>query len=269
MTESCVAGRPWAAFVTVCLLVLSAGICRLHGQTNAGAIQGTVLDQSGQPVQGATVAAVNDVALVKKVGTGSDGKFAVNGLPGGTYTVEISTPGFSTVIRHGVIVTAGTPVNLPIVLSIASVSQEVTVEAEADNSLAAQLSPVKSVLDAGSARTEITSQYVDEFTSPITDFSDITNIAPGTVSWSTNGVGLGQAVTYFRGFVDDDYTMTWDGIPFEDSNDPATTPGPMFRDLPSATWTSTAAPAPPPIWVRPTTADRFTSSRRSCRARCR
>jgi iron complex outermembrane receptor protein len=26
---------------------------------------------------------------------------------------------------------------------------------------------------------------------------------------------------YFRGFVDDDYTMTWDGIPFSDSNDPS------------------------------------------------
>ena len=224
---------PWATSLVVCLLVLSADMCRLHSQTNTGAIQGTVLDQSGHPIQGATVAVVNDVALVKKVGTSSDGKFAVDGLPGGMYTVEISTPGFSTVIRHGVFVTSGTPVNLPIALSIASVSQEVTVEAEADNSLAAQLSPVKSVLDAGSARTEITSQYVDEFTSPITDFSDITNIAPGTVSWSTNGVGLGQAVTYFRGFVDDDYTMTWDGIPFEDSNDPshhswAYVPGPAI-----------------------------------------
>jgi iron complex outermembrane recepter protein len=80
---------------------------------------------------------------------------------------------------------------------------------------------VKSVLDAGSARTEITSQYVREFTSPITDFADIVQAAPGTVSYSENGVGLGQAKIYFRGFVDDDYTMTWDGIPFEDANDPS------------------------------------------------
>ena len=80
---------------------------------------------------------------------------------------------------------------------------------------------MKSVLDAGSARTEITSQYVREFTSPVTDFADITQAAPGTVSYSENGIGLGQAKIYFRGFVDDDYTMTWDGVPFEDANDPS------------------------------------------------
>jgi iron complex outermembrane receptor protein len=80
---------------------------------------------------------------------------------------------------------------------------------------------VKSVLDAASARTEITSQYVSEFTSPVTDFADITQAAPGTVSWSSNGIGMGQAKIYFRGFKDDDYTMTWDGIPFEDANDPS------------------------------------------------
>jgi iron complex outermembrane receptor protein len=32
---------------------------------------------------------------------------------------------------------------------------------------------------------------------------------------------MGQAKIYFRGFKDDDYTMTWNGIPFEDSNDPS------------------------------------------------
>ena len=111
--------------------------------------------------------------------------------------------------------------HVPVALSIASVSEEVTVEAEADNSIAAQLAPVKSLLDAGSARTEITSNYVSEYTSPVTDFADIIQAAPGTVSYTTNGIGNGQAKIYFRGFVDDDYTMTWDGVPFNDSNDPS------------------------------------------------
>ena len=111
--------------------------------------------------------------------------------------------------------------NLPVALSVASVSEEVTVEAEADTSIAAQLAPVKSVLDAGSARTEITSNYVSEYTSPVTDFADIIQAAPGTVSFTTNGIGNGQAKIYFRGFVDDDYSMTWDGVPFNDSNDPS------------------------------------------------
>ena len=84
-----------------------------------------------------------------------------------------------------------------------------------------QLAPVKSVLDAGSARTEITSNYITEYTSPVTDFADIIQAAPGTVSYTTNGIGNGQAKIFFRGFVDDDYSMTWDGVPFNDSNDPS------------------------------------------------
>ena len=221
MKRSSAIGRQWTVHVIVCLLVLSTGMNRLYSQVNTGIIQGSVVDGSGQPVQGATAAVVTDVAVVQKVKTDANGKFVVSGLSAGTYTVEISATGFATQMQHGVTVTAGTTANLPVKLAIASVSQEVTVEAEGDTSLAAQLSPVKSVLDAASARTEITSNYVTEFTSPVTDFADIVTAAPGTVSWNSNGVGLGQAKIYFRGFKDDDYTVTWDGIPFSDSNDPS------------------------------------------------
>lgn len=221
MIRSSVVRRPWAAYLVVCLLILSAGMSRLSGQSNAGTIQGTVVDSTGQAVQGATVAVVTDVAVMRKVTTGADGKFTFAALPAGTYTVEISSPGFSTVVRHGVTVNAGMNVSVPVTLSIASVSQEVTVEAEANTSIAAQLAPVKSVLDTGSARTEISSNYVSEYTTPVTDFADIIQAAPGTVSYTTNGIGNGQAKIFFRGFVDDDYTMTWDGVPFNDSNDPS------------------------------------------------
>jgi iron complex outermembrane receptor protein len=193
----------------------------LHGQSTNGTIQGTVTDPAGQAMQGANVAVVTESSVVQRVVTGADGKFVAAGLPANTYIVEISATGFSTQIRHEVVVAAGATVSLPVTLTIASVSEEVTVEAEGDTSIAAQLAPVKSVLDAGSARTEITSNYVSEYTSPVTDFADIIQAAPGTVSYTTNGIGNGQAKIFFRGFVDDDYSMTWDGVPFNDSNDPS------------------------------------------------
>jgi iron complex outermembrane receptor protein len=193
----------------------------LHGQSTNGAIQGTVTDPSGQGIKSAAIAVTSQTGSERTAVSSTDGKFSVTGLPADTYAVEVSAPGFATEIKHSVVVAAGATQNVPVTLTIASVSEEVTVEAEADTSVAAQLSPVKSVLDAGSARTEITSSYVSEFTSPVTDFADITQAAPGTVSWSSNGIGMGQAKIYFRGFKDDDYTMTWDGIPFEDANDPS------------------------------------------------
>ena len=211
---------PLAIPVFVCLLFLGFGMNRLHAQGGTGAIHGTVVDQSGHAIQGATVAVVSESRDVRNVLSSAEGKFDLTGVPTGSYTVEISAPGFTT-IQRPIAIAAGTDQAVPVELSIASVSEEVTVEAEADTSIAAQLAPVKSLLDAGSARTEISSNYVSEYTSPVTDFADIIQAAPGTVSYNTNGIGNGQAKIYFRGFVDDDYTMTWDGVPFNDSNDPS------------------------------------------------
>ncbi len=212
--------RPWAVAVFVCLLIGSAGLSRLHAQGNGGTIQGTVADQSGHAIQGANVAAIIEAREARKVLSGADGKFTLTGIPAGIYTVEISAPGFTTIQRN-VVISDGAIENVPVTMSIASVSEEVTVEAEANTSIAAERAPVKSLLDTGSARTEISSNYVSEYTTPVTDFADIIQAAPGTVSYTTNGIGNGQAKIFFRGFVDDDYTMTWDGVPFNDSNDPS------------------------------------------------
>lgn len=208
-----------ATAVFVCLAVLTLGTKSLQAQSG-GSIQGTVEDPRGQAVAGASVAVASPTKVVGTAVSGADGKFVVSGVAAGTYTVETSATGFGTDVRHNVVVAAGQTATLAVGLSVASVSEEVTVEAEADSSIAVQNAPVKALLDAASARTEITSGYIRDFTSPVTDFSDITQAAPGTVTWSSNGVGNGQAKTYYRGFADGNYTMTWDGVPFQDSNDP-------------------------------------------------
>ena len=154
-----------ATFFLVCLLTFNAGMSRLYSQSSTGEIQGTVTDQNGHAVQGANVAVISPSRVESTKLTGADGKFDITGIPAGAYTIEISASGFST-IQRSVPVAAGSNTSLPITLSIASVSEEVTVEAEGDTSIAAQLAPVKSVLDAGSARTEISSNYISEYTAP-------------------------------------------------------------------------------------------------------
>jgi iron complex outermembrane receptor protein len=206
----------------VCLIALGASNTMLQAQESAtGSIQGTVTDQSGQAVQGASIAVVSSLQEPYTAVTNAGGKFTISGLYPGPYSLQASASGFAVKERQGIKVTVDKTTVISLSLSLASVSEEVSVEADADTSLAARLAPVKSVLDAGSARTEITSNYVSEYTSPVTDFADIIQAAPGTVSYTTNGIGNGQAKIFFRGFVDDDYTMTWDGVPFNDSNDPS------------------------------------------------
>jgi iron complex outermembrane recepter protein len=151
--------------------------------------------------------------------TNGQGAYSVEKVGTGRYSLAVSATGFATEER--LISVSGDEQAIEFKLPLASVAEEVVVESEDNSSLAVQLAPVKALLDAGSARTEISSFYIAQYTSPVTDFADIIQAAPGTVSYTTNGIGNGQAKIFFRGFVDDDYTMTWDGVPFNDSNDPS------------------------------------------------
>jgi iron complex outermembrane receptor protein len=103
---------------------------------------------------------------------------------------------------------------------VGDISQEVTVTAADSASVAAELSPIQAPLDTQSPRSEFSFDYIQQFTSPMTDWSTAIQMAPGTFSNSPNGIGLGQTKTYFRGFADGNYDVTWDGIPFNDTNSP-------------------------------------------------
>ena len=191
----------------------------LPGQSHAASLSGTVFDQAGKSVPNATVAVKNEsTGAVRTLTTNEEGRFSSVDLPAGPYTVEASAPGFSTSRRSTQQIAENGAEEIKIPLSVGNVSQTVTVEAAA--SLAAELAPSGNTLDATSARTEITGQFIKNFTSPLADFNEVVQMAPGTFSVNSNGVGLGQGKTFFRGFKDGQYTMTFDGIPFQDTNDP-------------------------------------------------
>ena len=191
---------------------------RLYAE-QAGTVSGTVSDQTGKAIQDAVVE-------VKAEGTGNsrsvisdaEGKFAIADLPAGTYTIRVSAPGFALTTRSGGKVTAGSNLDVPITMSVESVSTTVMVTETI--SLAAVTAPSGNTLEAASAKTEVSSDFIKNFMSPVADYSEYVNYAPGTFSLNPNGIGLGQGKTFFRGFQDGQYTMTFDGIPFEDTNTP-------------------------------------------------
>jgi iron complex outermembrane receptor protein len=109
---------------------------------------------------------------------------------------------------------------MSITLAISGFEQSVEVQANANNSIASQHALSQGSLDAETVQSNISAAFIRNFTPATTDFSELINIAPGTISYNPNGVGLGQGTMYFRGFVDGDYNITWDGISFNDSNNP-------------------------------------------------
>jgi len=200
------------------ILLCAAGLSQLYAQ-QSGTISGTVLDQTGKPIQDATVEVKNDsTGTSRSLKCDTEGKFSASDLAAGTYSIGVSAPGFALTTRSGGLVTAGATLDMPVTMTVESLSQSVTVEESI--SLAATTAPSGNLLEATSAKTEVSSDFINNFMSPVADYSEYVNYSPGTFSLNPNGIGLGQGKTFFRGFADGQYTMTFDGIPFEDTNSP-------------------------------------------------
>ncbi|HWF07507.1 MAG TPA: TonB-dependent receptor [Bryobacteraceae bacterium] len=205
---------------SVSMLLACAAFCAaitpLYAQETG--LTGTVLDQAGKAIQGATVTVRNDATTVNTATTDASGHFSATGLPAGTYDVDATAPGFAHGTRRGVQVGAGRTEDISITLNVDAISQSVTVQESV--LLTVESSPQGNTLDTTSARTEISNAVITNFMAPVADFAEVIQQAPGAFSLNPNGIGLGQGKSFFRGFSDGQYTITFDGIPFEDTNSP-------------------------------------------------
>ncbi|MEO6654481.1 MAG: carboxypeptidase regulatory-like domain-containing protein [Pyrinomonadaceae bacterium] len=94
----------------------------------SGTIQGTVSDEQGAVVAGATVEAKNTgTNFTKTFSTDSDGRFTLLSLPPGHYVVSVTKQGFAKLNQENVELTVGRLVSLNISLKVSGVSGEVTV----------------------------------------------------------------------------------------------------------------------------------------------
>lgn len=213
----------YARIVITCVLLLwcISGAVTLHAQ-QFGSLDGTITGPGGRVLSHATVSIQSKSKHYSRI-LFSNGHGHVDGenLPAGTYQITVTDPGFSPYTRSGIVIPANHAANISVRMSVGRVSQRVFVSAEESNSLAARSAPVQTPLNTTSARSEISTRYIRLFSSPVTDLGDVLQAAPGTFSISPNGVGLGQDRTYFRGFQNGEYDMTWDGIPWNDTNGPS------------------------------------------------
>jgi iron complex outermembrane recepter protein len=204
--------------MTAALLPLSRTAI-LEAQTSAS-VSGTVVDPRGGLM-------LNTAVDVKNVATGAErhtatdgqGHYTVLGLAAGRYAVQVRASGFALSVKD-VELAADQAREVPITLALAAAADQVTVETENAGSVAAQYAPMDTPLDTRSARTEVSNVFITNFTSPMADFSELVQMVPGAFSVNSNGIGLGDSKTYFRGFQDGLYDITFDGIPFEDTNSP-------------------------------------------------
>lgn len=80
--------------------------------------------------------------------------------------------------------------------------------------------PTQTSLEATQPASEISQHYIENNVAPSSNYSEIVNIAPSVQSVSPNGPGLMETQSLsIRGLQDGQYNVTFDGIPWGDSND--------------------------------------------------
>jgi hypothetical protein len=114
-------------------LILGMGVTPAVGQVTTGVVSGTVRDDQGGVVPGATVTLISAsrATHVADTRTNGEGDFVFPNVPGDTYVVEVVLEGFRTMRREGVRVSPGDRVVIPaFALSVGGLKETVTVAAD-------------------------------------------------------------------------------------------------------------------------------------------
>jgi len=81
------------------------------------------------------------------------------------------------------------------------------------------VAPTQTSLNATQPESVISRSFIASSISPVSDYSAIAAIAPSvTGGISVNGPGLSETKNGLRGFKDGEFNVTFDGIPFGDTN---------------------------------------------------
>jgi hypothetical protein len=165
--------------IAALLFVLSVGLPAM-AQTFRGAINGTVTDPSGAVVPGARVTTTNKATGIEHATIStSDGQFAFQDLPVGTYTVVVTAQGFPVLTVDNVLVEQGAIYTLPATLTISQ--QATTVEVSAAALTLDTTSETQTTLVTGSDLQNL----------PLNgrDFTQLIAVTPGFAGYSAGGYG--------------------------------------------------------------------------------
>ena len=152
-----------------------------YSQTFRGAINGAVTDPSGAVVANAAVKATNvatDVSITAT--TNSDGAFAFQDLPLGTYKITVIASGFKPMTFDNVNVAAGSVYTLPVKLSVGGTG-----------TTAIEVSAATLVVDTTTSTQSDTISDVAVQEIPLNgrDFSQLIAVSPGYGGYSVGGFG--------------------------------------------------------------------------------
>ena len=124
--------RRLVALTCFLLLFVGLGVTARAQGIYQGKITGAVASPDGALLPGATVE-ISSPGMVggkRSATTSAKGTYVFLNLPVGKYTIVASMPGFKTIVRENIDVSADTAVTLNVALPVGEVAETVTVTAE-------------------------------------------------------------------------------------------------------------------------------------------
>ncbi|MCU1263416.1 MAG: Cna domain protein, partial [Bryobacterales bacterium] len=102
----------------------------IRAQISQASLQGTVTDNSGAAVRGATVVIKNrGTDESRSVTSGASGEYLISNLNPADYSLTVSLPGFKTAVVSSLVLHTGEHSTVDTILEVGATNQEVTVEA--------------------------------------------------------------------------------------------------------------------------------------------
>jgi hypothetical protein len=155
-------------------------------QSAGGWVSGTVSDEDGAVIAGASITAFNPATgLERRTATNGEGYFAIPLLPAGRYSVTVQRDGFKTVDVRDVPVSDGNRPALRVRLTVGDVQEYVVVMAEGAGRVGAED-------DAASVSVSFGAAQVENLPLSGGSLQSLLNLVPGAVVTKTNFNEQGQ-----------------------------------------------------------------------------
>ena len=166
-------------FLAISLAIVAVNVARAQSILE-GKITGTVTDDKGEPLPGATVEATSPSLMgTRSVLTSAKGSYVFLSLPIGTYKLTASLAGFKTVIQEGIEVTSGSSVTINLVLPLGMIEETVLVTGAA---------PVVDV-KTSTIDSKIDQAMLDKLPTSRDSFYDLSLSTPGMFDVGKNVMG--------------------------------------------------------------------------------
>jgi hypothetical protein len=155
----------------------------LAAQSPNGTINGQVLDPSNRVIGGADVLVVNDVTGVKvSTQTNEEGIYVLPNLPPGPYRLQVSKPGFKTLIKPDIILNVQDALSINFTLPVGAAFETMTVEGGA---------PLVNT-ESASVSTVVDRQFAENLPMNGRSFQTLIELTPGVVATTSTPVDGGQ-----------------------------------------------------------------------------